>query len=146
MVPCRSIHVGLNGLPTTFGASGLGIWDPGVSDEWSWKDTMGSRITIDVPSPGTHQFYIWMREDGVRVDSFILTMDANFLWWIEVNGLDFVTLKNVHLVSTDCIPSYIHYRATYETKANWYFDGQFICVLLDGIWMAHDSITDIDAS
>ena len=73
-----SIHVGLNGLPVTFGASGLGIWDPSVGDEWSWKDTMGSRITIEVPTPGTHQFYIWMREDGVRVDSFILTTDAGF--------------------------------------------------------------------
>ena len=72
-----SIHVGLNGLPVTFGASGLGIWDPNVGDEWTWKDTIGSRVTIEVTSPGTHQFYIWMREDGVRVDSIFLTQDSN---------------------------------------------------------------------
>lgn len=72
-----SIHVGLNGLPVTFGASGLGIWDPNVGDQWTWKDTIGSRVTIEVPSPGTHQFYIWMREDGVRVDSVFLTQDSN---------------------------------------------------------------------
>ena len=72
-----SIHVGLNGLPVTFGASGLGIWDPNVGDQWTWKDTIGSRVTIEVTSPGTHQFYIWMREDGVRVDSIFLTQDSD---------------------------------------------------------------------
>jgi hypothetical protein len=73
-----SIHVGLNGLPVTFGANGLGIWDPAVGDEWMWKDSMGERITIEVPNAGEQQFYIWMREDGVRVDSIILTTDSEF--------------------------------------------------------------------
>jgi len=73
-----SIHVGLNGLPVTFGANGLGIWDSTVGDEWMWKDSMGERITIEVPNAGEHQFYIWMREDGVRVDSIILTTDSEF--------------------------------------------------------------------
>ncbi|MEC9090733.1 MAG: hypothetical protein VYC11_05125, partial [Candidatus Thermoplasmatota archaeon] len=73
-----SIHLGLNGMPVTFGANGLGIWGPD-GDTWLWKDTMGSRITIEVPSSGEHQFYIWMREDGVRVDSFVLTTDAEFV-------------------------------------------------------------------
>ena len=58
----------------------------------------------------------------------------------------FCNLRILHLVSTDCIPSDIHHRAAAKTKANWYFDGQFVCVLLDGIWMAHDSIADIDTS
>ena len=73
-----SIHLGLNGMPVTFGANGLGIWDPAVGDTWMWKDSMGSRITIEVPTPGVHQFYIWMREDGVRVDSIILTTDNQY--------------------------------------------------------------------
>jgi hypothetical protein len=73
-----SIHVGLNGMPVTFGANGLGIWDSTVGDTWMWKDTMGSRITIEVPTAGEHQFYIWMREDGVRVDSVILTTDSQY--------------------------------------------------------------------
>ncbi len=73
-----SIHLGLNGMPVTFGANGLGIWDPAVGDVWMWKDSMGSRITLDVPTPGEHQFYIWMREDGVRVDSIILTTDTQY--------------------------------------------------------------------
>ena len=54
-----------------------GIWDPNVGDEWTWKNTIGSRVTIEVPSPGQHQFYIWMREDGVRIDSIFLTQDSN---------------------------------------------------------------------
>ena len=73
-----SIHVGLNGMPVTFGANGLGIWDGDLGDVWMWKDSMGTRITIDVPNADEHQFYIWMREDGVRVDSVILTMDSEF--------------------------------------------------------------------
>ena len=73
-----SIHLGLNGMPVTFGANGLGIWDPAVGDTWMWKDSMGSRITLEVPTPGEHQFYIWMREDGVRVDSIILTTDTQY--------------------------------------------------------------------
>ena len=66
-----SIHVGLNGLPVTYGGVGLSTSPNG---EWNWEDT-----TINVNSTGAHQLHIWMREDGVRVDSFILTTDSEFV-------------------------------------------------------------------
>jgi hypothetical protein len=65
-----SIHVGLNGVPVTFGGVGLSTSPNG---EWNWEN-----IAINVNSTGDHQLHVWMREDGVRVDSFILTTDSEF--------------------------------------------------------------------
>ena len=74
-----SIHIGLNGMPVTFGSNGLSIWDPDTDDIWGWIDSMNNRITLNVTTPGDAQIHIWMREDGVRVDSFILTTDSEFV-------------------------------------------------------------------
>jgi hypothetical protein len=37
-----------------------------------------SPAQFSVASAGTHTFNIWMREDGVRVDRFLLTQDPAF--------------------------------------------------------------------
>jgi len=65
-----SIHVGLNGIPVTYGGVGLSTSPNG---EWNWENT-----AINVNSTGLNQLDIWMREDGVRIDSLVLTIDPEF--------------------------------------------------------------------
>ena len=65
-----SIHVGLNGVPFTYGGVGLST---SPNNEWNWE-----YVPINVSSTGLHQLDIWMREDGVRVDSLILTVNPQF--------------------------------------------------------------------
>ena len=72
-----SLHVGLNGTLRSGGSLGLG----GIGG-WTWRNALGdgTRVTLNVSStPGTHTFNLWMREDGVKVDAFILTTDASFV-------------------------------------------------------------------
>ena len=66
-----SIHVGLNGIAMTFGGVGLSTSPNG---DWNWE-----MITVNVTSPGLNQLDIWMREDGVRIDSLVITDDASFV-------------------------------------------------------------------
>ena len=75
-----SVHIGFNGLPITYGY--------GVStqsdDTWNWQNSSCSvcsdtiKLDVHVPSEGQHQLHIWMREDGVRIDSIIMTNIAGF--------------------------------------------------------------------
>ena len=70
-----SCHVGLNGTPATYGGYGLGD----KSGSWAWKNTVGgSRVTVDVPSAGTHTVNLWMREDGTEVDKIVLSTDSSY--------------------------------------------------------------------
>ncbi len=73
-----SLHVGLNGQAPVSGELIEGIFD-----NWGWTSTRrtGGRAYIDVPSAGVHEFDVWMREDGVIIDKFILTTDVNFEPW-----------------------------------------------------------------
>ena len=66
-----SIHVGLNGNPLTYGGVGLST---SPNDKWNWES-----ITINVTSTGLHQLDIWMREDGIRIDSLVITSDLEFI-------------------------------------------------------------------
>ena len=66
-----SIHVGLNGDPTSYGGAGV---TTSPHREWNWE-----WASINVNSTGGHQLHIWMREDGVRIDSVILSNDENFI-------------------------------------------------------------------
>jgi arylsulfatase A-like enzyme len=70
-----SLHVGLDGQAPL---SGKRIEQ--IFDYWGWTSTLGTggRAYVDVPSAGVHTFDVWMREDGVIVDKFILTTDAGF--------------------------------------------------------------------
>ena len=68
-----SLHVGLNGIPLTYG-------DVGVSSgsSWEWEDeAAGNLITFDIQSPGRHTFNIWMREDGVIIDKVVLQQSGS---------------------------------------------------------------------
>jgi hypothetical protein len=65
-----SIHVGINGEPLTYGGNGLTTSPP---SQWNWVHT-----EINISSVGNHQLGIWMREDGVKLDSLIITSNGLF--------------------------------------------------------------------
>ena len=65
-----SLHVGLNGIPKTFGGVGLSTSPNG---QWNWE-----LIVVNNTSTGLNQVNIWMREDGVRIDSIIMTHMEDF--------------------------------------------------------------------
>jgi hypothetical protein len=48
--------------------------------EWDWanSDANGGVVTIEVTEPGLHTFYLWQREDGLRLDRILLTMDGGY--------------------------------------------------------------------
>ncbi len=83
-----SIHVGLDGNPVSLGQWGV---SPTTHPDWQWVNKGGSsaRLAINVTSAGVHQFNMWMREDGVKVDGFVLTKDAGF----DPNGAQSQTLQ-----------------------------------------------------
>jgi hypothetical protein len=73
-------HVGVNLVLDDLRTS----WD-GDDNAWYWTsifanrtDEVRDRMTVTVPSAGVHTFNVWMREDGHRFDSFILTQDESF--------------------------------------------------------------------
>ncbi|MCX6327597.1 MAG: BACON domain-containing carbohydrate-binding protein, partial [Bacteroidia bacterium] len=71
----NSFHSGLDG---SISAANLNL---GTSQSWVWKELLngGARATIDVTSTGAHTFGIFMREDGARVDKFVLTTNIDYV-------------------------------------------------------------------
>jgi arylsulfatase A len=70
-----SLYIGLNGQ-----APGSAQVVEGIQSHWSWTSSLrtGGRAYIDVPLPGVHEIDVWMREDGIVIDKFILTTDPDF--------------------------------------------------------------------
>ena len=74
----NSVHLGLDGEPTTYGGIGLDV----PAGDWTWTNEVQGRpqrVTIDVATAGDHTVNLWIREDGVRVDRILLTQDADFI-------------------------------------------------------------------
>jgi hypothetical protein len=71
-----SVHLGVNGSGISLGKYGVGV----ASDTWKWMDNIGNggRMTVNVPAAGVRTLNLWMREDGVEADAFVLTKDPNF--------------------------------------------------------------------
>ncbi|MEE2812176.1 MAG: S8 family serine peptidase [Candidatus Thermoplasmatota archaeon] len=74
-----AIHVGIDGNLSTGGGHGLNTSDTG----WTWangvvNDTLNWRAYLSVPNAGRHTVTIWMKEDGVMLNSLHLT--TNQLW------------------------------------------------------------------
>lgn len=73
-----TIHMGLNG-----------VQQPGSSDvrftpyaTWMWSNVrIGTteKITMDIPTAGTHTVNIMLREDGTIVDRFVMTQDQAYV-------------------------------------------------------------------
>jgi len=70
-----SVHVAINGVLTETGTAGT--FNTGDLHWAPWR-TGGGIMTVTVPSPGLHTFDVYMREDGVIVDQFLLTTDPAF--------------------------------------------------------------------
>ena len=66
-----SLHVGLNGISFTYGGVGLST---SANGQWNWE-----LITLNITSVGFNQLDIWMREDGVKIDSLIVATDSDFV-------------------------------------------------------------------
>ena len=66
-----SIHVGLNGNSFTYGGVGLST---SANSQWNWE-----LISFNITSAGFNQLDIWMREDGVKIDSFVIATDSDFV-------------------------------------------------------------------
>ena len=71
-----SIHIGLNGVALP---SGYRLSE--IENYWTWSSTLmsGARSYIDILTPGEQNIDIWMREDGVIIDKFVLTSDETFV-------------------------------------------------------------------
>ncbi|MBI4004147.1 MAG: hypothetical protein HY353_03915, partial [Candidatus Omnitrophica bacterium] len=69
-----SIHAGIDGT----GPSSADRIE-GFTTSWTWsRDTRdGVVATLKVPSAGLHTLHLWMREDGFRVDRFLLRTDSS---------------------------------------------------------------------
>ena len=65
-----SIHLGLNGNPLTYGGVGFGAPD---NNAWNWK-----KIEVNITSIGNNSIEVWMREDGVMIDSILITTDLSY--------------------------------------------------------------------
>lgn len=84
----NSIHISLNGAGpnTTYNnrvGNNVNNWGATCGDPnafgWVYIAPVSSiPAAVDVPSAGQHTFRLWMREDGVKVDQFVLTTDSAF--------------------------------------------------------------------
>jgi len=72
-----SLYVGLDGPPLS-GDNRLTGFAPGA---WSWdnKTMSGGRVVLEIDEPGLHTLYLWMREDGLRLDRALLTSDKTYI-------------------------------------------------------------------
>ncbi|WP_407923767.1 hemoblobin-interacting domain-containing protein [Cohnella fermenti] len=71
-----SIHIGLNGRQQT---SGQYLFTGGTG-AYTWRSGNATNVrrTLEVPAAGINTVNVWFREDGVRLDKFILTRDASY--------------------------------------------------------------------
>ena len=65
-----SIHIGVNGNALTYGGVGFGAPD---NNAWNWK-----KIEVSIASTGNNSIEVWMREDGVMIDSILITTDPSY--------------------------------------------------------------------
>jgi hypothetical protein len=73
-----SMHYGLDGtsISTDF-ADAIAVSKETLFSEWTTHSGDGSRAIIQVPTTGLHTIDLWMREDGARLDRFLLTTSSS---------------------------------------------------------------------
>ncbi len=77
-----SFHAGINGAENTTAdrITGFNRNTPGWSgNTLDFVTGVLQRAWFDVPSAGEHTVNIWMREDGLAIDKFILTTNPDFI-------------------------------------------------------------------
>lgn len=72
-----SLHIGLQGAAdsTSESITGFRLFQWG----WSSQTMNGHPAFITIPSPGVYFINVWAREDGVRLDRLLLTLDNNYI-------------------------------------------------------------------
>ena len=67
-----SVHVGVNGVLDA-GTAIAGF----PANRWTWTRSTrgGSDARIEVPTGGSHEISVWMREDGFEIDRLLFTQD-----------------------------------------------------------------------
>ncbi len=68
-----SLYISLDGqTPTTL--TGL------PPQQWSWANSTlsGQRVTFEVTEAREHTLFLWMREDGLKIDRIVLTVDDTY--------------------------------------------------------------------
>lgn len=72
-----SFHLGLDGTAVTLNPNNNN-YNNG-STAWTWLKATGSTaFQVVVSTAGSHTLNLWMREDGVRVDKFVLTTSSTY--------------------------------------------------------------------
>ncbi|GAB3640790.1 M14 family zinc carboxypeptidase [Spirosoma arcticum] len=73
-----SFHLGLDGTAVTLNPNSPN-YNNG-STAWTWIKAAGSTaFRVVVSTPGSHTLNLWMREDGVRVDKFVMTTSSSYV-------------------------------------------------------------------
>ncbi len=48
--------------------------------QWAWANSteQGTPLTLEVIEPGEHTLFLWQREDGLKLDRILLTIDDTY--------------------------------------------------------------------
>lgn len=79
-----SLHAGIDGVEDPASdriAGAIGSWG------WTNSTMDGVPATINIPVPGIYDLYLWMREDGNRIDQWLLTTDSGLVCPDGINCL-----------------------------------------------------------
>ncbi len=72
-----SFHLGLNGSAVTLSPSTSNYNNGNTA--WTWIKAAGTTaFRVVISTPGSYTFNLWMREDGARVDKFVLTTSSTY--------------------------------------------------------------------
>ena len=74
-----SLHYGLDGTAISTGFDDApAVYKAGPHQfEWTSHTGDGARPTIEITTPGLYTVELWMREDGARIDRFLLTTNPS---------------------------------------------------------------------
>jgi CubicO group peptidase (beta-lactamase class C family) len=72
-----SVHAGLDGNALSSADRITGVY----ANSWVWSRTTldGPVARINVKTAGVHTLNVWMREDGLRLDKLLLTLDSAYI-------------------------------------------------------------------
>jgi len=73
-----SFHYGLDGVSATSVFDDCAQVAGVTTFEWYSQTPTQMRLTLNVPTPGTHTFDVWMREAGTAVDRLLLTTSSSY--------------------------------------------------------------------
>lgn len=77
-----SFHAGIGG--TILDGGTFINFEESISDEteWEWihhSGVAGGKSYVDIPSIGVHDFNVYIRESGFKIDKIIITPDSNYI-------------------------------------------------------------------